>query len=416
MDGDYILCGDNNYLDSFQAMNYGLVENIVSDVREYILGGSKVPYIPYQEDGNWEPFLPRYESQSVRFETHGCSVWGSQNQSETLYKRLYGIEPNYSERFTYLLAGVVPGKGADPQLVYESIRKNGVVNESEFPMTKTLDDYMDKSDITGSLLAKGQNWLYTHDFLHEWLWKKGERPENWKPLLKEALQTSPIAVSVTAWRQENGLYVSGTGGNNHWCLLYRIDTDGVMWVFDSYDHSKKPLHPEHYIRRAKRIWLNKKTPSAMRRHIGILEKIVNMLTQKKTLLDVCKANLGQDASPKDAAKDEVACAETVTTLLKQVYPEVPVITGTWTLYEYLNNPKNGFKKVAEPKAETIIISPTGSGRGIGHVGIFDEQGLIMSNNSFGLLRGQFTQNYTLPLWQSKFGVKQGMPVMFFHHV
>jgi hypothetical protein len=326
-------------------------------------------------------------------------------------------EENYSERFTFLLAEVDPKRGADPQKVYEAIRHHGVINQDDMPMTDTIEEFIDKSDITPKLLAKGQNWLYKHDFMHEWLWTSGRRPDNWKAVLRDALRTSPIAVSVTAWRQENGLFVSGTGGNNHWCLLYRIDENGVMWVFDSYDYSKKPLHPEHVIRRAKRIWISKKTTRALRKHIGILERIVNMLTKKKTLLDACKANLGTDASPKDAANDEVACAETVTTLLKQVYPEVPIILGTWTLYEYLNNPKNGFKKVEEPKAETIIISPTGTGKPgtIGHVGIFDEHGLIMSNNSFGLLRGKFTQNYTLPLWQSRYGVTQGMPILMYDH-
>lgn len=390
-------------------MNYGLLTETLRDIREYVFGGGKVPYIPYREDGDWSDYLPKYEAQSDKYETCCCTIWGTQNQLEIMYKALYGIEPNYSERFQAALLQV-KCPGIDPHKVYESVRKDGLVNANVFPMPDTHEEFLDKTEITPSIVAKGQNWLYKHDFLHEWVFRGGSIENLAK--LKDALCTSPVAVSVTAWHLKDGLYVDNGQQNNHWVVCYKVDDTGI-YVFDSYDHSQKKLSLGHNLQMAKRIWVNRKVPSSMRRHIGILERIVNMLSQKKTLLDVCKANLGQDASPKDVAKDEVACAETVTTLLRQVYPEVPVITGTWTLYEYLNNPNNGFKKTNSPKAETIIISPTGSGKGVGHVGIFDDNGLIMSNNSFGLLKGKFTQNYTLPLWQSKFGVKQGMPVLMY---
>jgi hypothetical protein len=139
-----------------------------------------------------------------------------------------------------------------------------------------------------------------------------------------------------------------------------------------------------------------------------------MLTQKKTLLDVCKEHLGKDASPNDLAPDELACAETVTTLLRKVYPDTPIITGTYTLWQYLKDPKNGYKPVIDGVAETIIISPTGTGnRGtVGHVGIFDDNGLIMSNNSI-LNKGTFTQNYTLDTWKKRYVDNQGMPIYLY---
>jgi hypothetical protein len=392
--------------------DFGLVEELRS-ITDYVFGQYQMPIIPYVEDGNWEKWLPQYENQTTKVgdETSGCTVWGTLNAVETFMKRVYGHEPNYSERFTYLNVPIDPKRGADPHRTCETVRKFGVIDERDMPMTRTLQEYLSTADLTEKEYKKGTKWLENHDFKHEWLWSS--RPANYIEVLKESLKTSPIGVSVSAWNMVDGVFVSYGNVNNHWCMLYKIDDEGYPWVFDSYDHTKKKLSKDHNIRRAKRFWIHRKTYSAMRRHIGILEKIVKMLSQKKTLLDVCKANLGNDASPKDVADDEVACAETVTTLLRQVYPEVPIITGTWTLYEYLNNPKNGFKKVTEPKAETIIISPTGSGRGVGHTGIFDEQGLIMSNNSFGLLRGKFTQNYTLPLWQSRYGVAQGMPILMF---
>jgi hypothetical protein len=394
--------------------SYGYVEDFLRDPRDYIFGSSvKMPVINFQEDGNWEPWLPKYEPQAERYETNACTVWGTQNALETIYKRIYGIEPNYSERFNAILIGLDGKTGTNPNLPCESVRNDGVIDQSELPVTKTLKEFFTPKPMTGSLLAKGQYWLGKHQFMHEWVWDT--KPENWKELLREALKTSPIGVSVTAWRRENGLYVSDNGGNNHWCLLYRIDDDGTMWVFDSYDHSKKPLHPDHNIRRAKRFFVNRTDIEGLKKQLSLLQALLNLLLMKKTLLDVCKAHLGTDASPNDLTKDETACAETMTTLLKKVYPQTPIITGTWTLWEYLKNPKNGWVPSSGYSPETIILSPTGTGKAgtTGHVGIFLEDGLIASNDS---RTGKFIQNYTLNTWQARYRDKQGMPIYLFHKV
>jgi hypothetical protein len=254
---------------------FGLIEDL-QELSAYIFGDGNVPFVPYQQDGNWEKYLPRYESQSDRFETYSCTVWGTQNCLETLHKRLYGEEPNYSERFTALLSGLDGTKGIDPQIPCESIRHDGLIDQQYMPMTNNKEDFFDKDGLTGSLLAKGQNWLLKHDFLHEWVWR-GTRPNNYMELLRNALKTSPLGVSVTAWREEDGVYVSDNGGNNHWCMLFKIDDEGYPWIFDSYDHSIKKLAKDHNIRRAKRFYINTKTRAAMTKHVGLLQMIVNFL-------------------------------------------------------------------------------------------------------------------------------------------
>lgn len=125
--------------------------------------------------------------------------------------------------------------------------------------------------------------------------------------------------------------------------------------------------------------------------------------QKETLLDVCTRALNTDVTPQDEVKDEVACASTVSTLLKEVYPEVPHITGTWTLNEYLKTSPN-WKIVNEYEPECVVIAPTGTGRmnTVGHTGIVMDDGTIASNNSFGLNAGKFTKNYTPQIWEKKY--------------
>lgn len=400
-------------------MTYGLAEALIDDVQAYLLGDTKVPLVPYQEDGNWERFLPKYEPQAEDYETNGCTVWGTQNQIETFYKRVFKTEPNYSERFNYLLTPVDPNGGADPHKVYENIRAHGLIDHKDLPVTRTKEQFLDKSDITGSLRAQGQFWLKRHELKHEWVWRPGVPPENWRELLKEALHYSPVGVSVTAWREQMGKYVDNGQRNNHWCMAYRFDAEGIH-VFDSYDHSKKILGPiNHTIRFAKRIHIVRKDKRGALKQRNLLQKILDAILMKDiTLLDVCKKALGTDASPNDKAPDELGCAETVTTLLKKLYPETPIITGTWTLWEYLKDHKNGWIPTNDYEPESIVISPTGTGHkgAVGHVGIVGENGIIMSNDSGVANRankGKFLANYTIETWTDRYRTRNGMPVYLF---
>ena len=254
--------------------DYGFIEDL-QELGAYIFGDGNVPFIEYNPTGNWEKYLPKYEAQADKFETKGCTVWGAENQIETMYRFLYDIEPNYSERFVYNLVPIDPQKGVDPQKTYECIRNNGLIDNALMPMTDTLEEFVSMDDFTGSILAKGQNWLVNHEFLHEWLWK-GTRPDNYIELLKEALKSSPIGVSVSAWNRQGDVYVSDKGSvNNHFCLLYKIDDEGYPWVFDSYDHSKKKLAKDHNIRRAKRIYISNKKEKVK----SLMEKVIELLQQ-----------------------------------------------------------------------------------------------------------------------------------------
>lgn len=394
--------------------NFGLIESL-QELGAYIQGQGKVPWIPFNEIGDNEEYLPKYENQTTRLgtETSACTAHGLQNQIETLEKMLYGGAPNYSERYTYNLVPINPKIGADPQDTYRSVTKHGLIPERDLPMTDSLDEYTDKSTITGSLLAKGQHWLNRYDFRHEWLWS--QRPSNYMDVLRDNLVTGPIGVSVYAWKQKDGVYVSEGTGNNHWCLLYKFDDEGYPWVFDSYDHSKKKLSKDHNIRRAKRIFLNKKTKSGSRTLLKILQEYVRILTMKPTLLSITKSHLMEDITPKDEIPDEVACSQVLTTLMKELDSYTPIIGGTWTLMEWLNKSPR-WKKVEQPEPGDIVLSPTGYGKGTGHCGVVMENDLIASNNSFGINRGKLTENYTMTTWQKKYGIDQGMPILFYRHV
>jgi len=233
--------------------DYGFNPDLVEFKDEdYVFGGfTKLPREVIQEDGQWQKFAPTFEPQAKNYETSGCTIFGGQNQIETYINKVFGYEPNYDEAFNYIKAGVTLD-GANPQRGYESFRKDGLIDNR--PMPATYEEFSDPDSITASMEREGKEWEY--DFKHEWL-KKPSKED-----IKEALKYSPIAIGVTAWQEENGLYVDNGMPNTHWCDCdgYIEDERGIILdAFDSYKHERKLIHPDHNISVAKRIWIGKRT-------------------------------------------------------------------------------------------------------------------------------------------------------------
>lgn len=121
--------------------------------------------------------------------------------------------------------------------------------------------------------------------------------------------------------------------------------------------------------------------------------------------------IGMDASPEDLAPDELGCAETVSSIVRKVLPDFPVITGTWVLNDKLSKDER-FERVGEPEIGAIIMSPTGMGNGTfpGHTGICGDKNTIMSNVS---ATGKFDQNYTIESWKLRYMVKGQFPMIYY---
>ncbi len=126
----------------------------------------------------------------------------------------------------------------------------------------------------------------------------------------------------------------------------------------------------------------------------------------QVLLDKARSLLGKDASPQNLVDKEYACAESVTSILHSLWPPIPIITGTYTLHQYLiASPL--FFEVKVPLAGDLIISPTGEGTGVGHTGIMDTDA-IMSNNSY---TGLWDKHLDLNLWKKNYGGR--LPIIYY---
>lgn len=224
--------------------------------------GSNIQLKVINRTGQYDDSLPVYEPQAEKYETWGCPVWGGQNQLEIMIKFLYGFEPNYYEGYNYNIVGINP-PGGNPDDFCESVRKYGLIPQR--PMPDTYEEFCKPRPVPLEMLQEGQLWLLDYEYSHEWIIPSN--PDKMKELIVSVLPYSVVALSVTAWFQdENGLYVDNGQPNSHWCVCYgyRYDEQGriILKIFDSYDHSKKELHPDHKVSFAKRIHIEKKTQVA----------------------------------------------------------------------------------------------------------------------------------------------------------
>jgi hypothetical protein len=219
--------------------NFGFVRPKVLP-EHYTFGAFSLNRVILQPDGQWDAFLPTYEPQfNSRYDSFGCTVWGWQNWIEIMVKKLLNREDNYSERFTYILANIAP-PGADPHYVAEIIRANGLIDDSELPMTPEYADFVKPKPMTPKYMTSARKWLDRFDFKHEWLISNATHRKNRVALIKDALKYSPVCVSLTAWYKDGEIYVDRGQPNTHWTVVYGWNDEKKAWkVFDSYDQSTK---------------------------------------------------------------------------------------------------------------------------------------------------------------------------------
>ena len=146
-------------------------------------------------------------------------------------------------------------------------------------------------------------------------------------------------------------------------------------------------------------------------------------TYADKLYKAAYAAIGSDVSPDDLADDLLGCMESVSAIIRKVFPELrfPVFLSTKQAYAYFTKSPS-FREIDSPKKGAIILSVTGMGNGKvknGHVGICgkntspDKTLYVMSNNSF---TGKWDTAHTIATWNKFYGKKGGMPIHFFERV
>lgn len=239
---------------------YGYKPEIVTP-DQFVLGAnSTLPKIILQSNGQWDDFLPPDEYQNRNgFETMACTVFATINILEILFKRVFGQDRDFSDRYLAICSGVTT-EGGSPQTPIEIARKqSGLIDDLLLPFpldAKVWDDYYNPIPMKSTLLSVGIEFLRIYKLGHEWVFTEENILEKQK-LMMEALQYSPLGVSVYAWQKnELGLYIKG-GMDNHWCVVYGYDEGNFWKVFDTYDNTHKKIIWKYDFGCAKRYHVEK---------------------------------------------------------------------------------------------------------------------------------------------------------------
>ena len=220
---------------------------------QHIFGVQQTPKI-IQDNGDWRDYLPSEERQArSNFDTYGCTIYNTINPIEILDRKLFGEKSEYAERFVYIGTGTRP-PGNNPHVIGEWIRKNGLIPEAMLPfnnLIQGLSDYASPNPLIADFIEEGGGWLQRKTFNHDWIIGKDKTD-----MLKEALRSSPLGVSVSPLEERGGVYYRTQEQDVHWTCLIAYEGN-VPVIFDSYAPFIKRLEPNFNFGFAKRYSITK---------------------------------------------------------------------------------------------------------------------------------------------------------------
>ena len=218
-----------------QVKQFGFLKESLKTSDDFFGGISRSDNQVLVEDGDWTKYLPTTEYQSNElFDTFSCVTFSALNCIETLWKRKFEEEKNFSDRFTAKMSGTTK-QGNYMSSVASSIRHDGLLKELlwNFPrdIIFTWEEYF--VDIPDYLKEQAKEIFKYYNITSEWVEKDK---------LKEALRYSPLQVSVYAWPEPvDGAYKDVSPIRNHLVMLFNFK-DGEYWeIFDTYDNVIKRL-------------------------------------------------------------------------------------------------------------------------------------------------------------------------------
>lgn len=410
-----------------QPRGHGLIIEPPSET-DYVSGDGNLSGEVINPDGNWLPFIPKFEHQAPRFETNSCATQATLNAYETLSIFLLGEEKNLSDRMVAKGSGTDPKAGNSPQKVSYFFYKNWSVFEEDYPMegVQTVDEYY--KEIPDILYSKAQ--IVRGDGV--WGYEAITNPTKLK--LQDALTKGAVCISVAAWGQdENGIYYKpATWRDNHYVQLLQIKPNGNYLVFDSYDPSLKEYRGDAIPAIAYRYTLNEEQVDYITRAIAWIKeqlaKLVPVTLPKpvpknysEQIYQAAYKAIGKDNTPFDQVPDEVACVHHMSTILRGALKTFPIMDSTKVLFGYLEK-SPAWEPLEAPEVGAIIVNVTDTGNGVvahGHCGIVgkikseDGSPWVMSNDSD---TGLWSVNYTVNSWKEHYQKKGGMKTFFYRGV
>lgn len=213
---------------------------------DYIAGGfTAVPDQVRIENGNWADYLPSKERQySIGFDTMACTSFSALNVietqvnflvkekilSDTQIARLRSLGFfdangffNASDRFLAIMSGTT-SRGNDFKSVWESVRKNGLLPESDLPFGGTSFAEYHGASISPEMIIKAKEIFDVLTFQYEWVFFDGDPRFDVaaQKATREALAQAPVQIAIP---------LPGT----HATMMFAMNPEVAFSTFDQYE-------------------------------------------------------------------------------------------------------------------------------------------------------------------------------------
>lgn len=236
---------------------------------DYVFGGvtgyARTPIFP---DGHgWIKYQRPEERQfNKNFDSFSCVSFACLKALSYFIKERYGLDMDFSERFTAVMSGTIRGRGNSVRNVLESIRTDGFVLESDYPsMTDTMTEDEWFVPIPASVKKKGLENLKQWKINWETLTISDNVPHT---QIYEGLKSAPVITTGFAWASyygnpdDIGIYHDYNYQANHCFLLcdWQKPTDWDVLADDSYpqdNRSDDAIVDEEFLKRLApdyRLW------------------------------------------------------------------------------------------------------------------------------------------------------------------
>ena len=455
-------------MDTRNGLNLEL-EELAQLGSEYVFGASSPEPLINVPVSLREKYLPAGELQrGSRTDTMDCATRGPLNKLETdfnyaiknkifsdalvswLVEKGY-VDPitftvSFSDRFIAILSGTTR-EGNSMKAPIHAIHQYGLIPKKLLPFVPDMswDEYYDASKITQEMRDLGAIFAQKFVINYEKVYPENRKDLNEKEMLVDALH---------AWTRPDskGIYPRTEEGQNHVILTIHpeyfvfdnyldrgVDGDFIKQIapdYKVYDYSYRifvsginenvPEWKFSVTILSKIIEILKELLSVKKKQeleyvppvVPVVPKVVEQEAEKPFIHEITKAEvlyktalnfLGRDASPKNKARRDVACAETVSNLILEsgIAPDFPYVLGTADL-KYRLDKSPCFKRTLDIRPGFVVVFATGEGNGRirGHALIMGENNVMLSNNSDnGLLDDKWTLEKAVKYWRTYGGMK-----------
>lgn len=264
----------------------------------YRLGSNQVVGTVLNIYGDWRGYLPPEENQNKNgVESSACYIEAQQHTISTIFDEQYKItDSNYSGRFNSILSGGTEN-GGDPLAGADSIRNDGLIQESTLPFGDSIKSWADFHSWKGSTKSicvdEGKKFKDIWDLKYDIVFEKTDNLDTKYSQLKEALTYSPVPMSVWGVVDNDGNYLPKPDGkrDTHFVECVYMDRNKRLYVWDTYSPFLKILPPNYNSDFALRWSIKKKASTSNRNILNIIAGVWQWFLKEKLIFRAFRMGL-----------------------------------------------------------------------------------------------------------------------------